>query len=133
MARLVDVRDDLADSVAAAVPESVTHARTPDAIVTPAVVVTPASPFAQYRRAMGDSTSALLRFDVVVLTGRVAELAAQELLDVWASPDGPVVSALLDGSIVDAEVVSVVGSQYGSFRFGATDYLGFSLLVEVEA
>lgn len=133
MARLAQMRDDLADIAASAVPESVTYARTPDAVVIPAVMVIPASPFADYQRAMGDMTTALLRFDIVFLAGRVEEQSAQALLDTWASPDGPIVPALFAADLDDAEVLTVVGQQYGTFRFGGTEYLGFSLRVEVEA
>lgn len=133
MARLVDLRDEIAAAVGAAVPDNVTYARTPDAIITPAVVVVPASPFAGYQRAMGDSLSALYRLEVTILTGRLNEQVAQQQLDEWASPDGPILPALYGADLADAEVVSVAGQQYGSFRFGDASYLGFSLLVEVES
>lgn len=133
MGRLVELRDELAAVIGDAVPEHVTYARTPDAIIAPAVVVIPASPFATYQRVMGDGTAALFRLEVTVLTGRLNELVAQELLDEWASPDGPILPALYGADLSEAEVVTVTGQQYGAFRFGDASYLGFSLLVEIEA
>lgn len=133
MFRLAELRDEVAAVIDAAVPESVTYARTPDAIVTPAVTINPASPFADYQRAMGDELTTQFRLEVVVLTGGIAEQAAQELLDEWASPDGPIVPALYAADLPDAEVLSVSGQQYGRFQFAGTEYLGFSLLVEIEA
>lgn len=134
MGRFADLRDEIAAVVADAVPEAVTYARTADSIAPPAVMVVTATPFADYQTAMGDSASARYRVQVTVLTSRVANEAGQELLDEWASPDGPIIPALFAADLVDAEVVRVTGQQYGSFGFGAAgpEYLGFSLLVEIE-
>lgn len=132
MARVTQIRDEIAAVLDGAVPDTVTYARTPDAIVVPAVVIALATPFAAYQRHMGDEPSALLHLEVTLLTGRLNEQVAQLRLDEWASPDGPILPALYAADLTDAEVVSVEGRQYGSFRFGDAGYLGFSLSVDVE-
>lgn len=133
MARLAEIRAELGAILTAAVPNLNVHHNVPDAVSVPAVVVATATPFATYQRRMGGETTALFRFEVTFVTGRVAEVASQELLNEWASPDGPILTALYDADLDEAEVLTVVGQQFGSPRFGTAEYLGFSLLVEIEA
>lgn len=133
MFRLAEIREEVAAVVGAALPDSVVYGWTPDSVVTPAVIVDAASPFADYQRAMGDGLATQFRFEVVVLTGGIAEQAAQERLDEWASPDGPLVAALYAADLPDAEITSVSGQQYGRLQIAGVPYLGFSLLVEIEA
>lgn len=136
MARFAAVRDALAAALAAAVPDDLAvYPHTPDQVAAPAVVVTPADPFADYQVRMGGATTAVYRLDVTFLCGRAAEQAAQTRLDEWAAPDGPVLPALYGSGLADtdAEVLSVQGRQYGVFRVGQGEYLGFSLAVEIEA
>lgn len=134
MARLTDVRDALIGIVDAAAPASLAPYRyTPDSASVPAVVALPGSPFATYQRVMGDESTALYRIRLIFLTGRINEKAGQALLDDWASPDGPIMTALFAADIDDAEILTITGQDYGTVRVGAVEYLGFSLLVEIEA
>lgn len=130
--RLDELRQAVADVIAAAVPESVTYAHTADAIADPpAVLVDLATPFADYQARMG-GTTARWRLMVWVLTGSVDSESAQQLLGEWASPEGPLITALFESNLPDAEVLTITGQQYGRVSFGNATYLGLSFLVEIE-
>lgn len=131
MSRFSQLRDEIGEFVAGAAPSALTYAKTPSAVQVPAVVVIPGTPFAQYWTGNGRSTVYQLR--VVFLLAQVAEEAAQEVLDDWASDDGPIISALSNADFEDAEVLSVTGSEYGRVVVGSAQYVGFSLVVIIEA
>lgn len=136
MAHLGQLRDGLADVLRAAVSDLQVYDTAPDSVLIPAVVIAPASPFVVYQTRFGSGVAAW-RLEVTFVTGRIAEQAGQDRLDEWASPGGPIIPALhapgLDLGGVAEMVTVTAGQAYGVVRFGAAEYLGFQLLVEVVA
>ncbi len=134
MAAMSAIRGALADALE--VVDGLRVYRTmPDSVVTPAAIIQPASPFATYEQKMGGSVETEWRFELILVAGRIAEAASQDLLDEFASPDGPVLAAIQPpGSVAGVDYATVVQAQrYGALQFGSGDYLSMQLLVEVRA
>lgn len=136
MAHMGQIRAGLAEALAAAVPEITPYDVVPDAVVVPAVLIVPASPFVTYQTRFGSGV-AEWRLEATFVTGRIAEQAGQQRLDEWASPSGPIITALHEpdlrlGGIAETVTVTA-GQSYGVVRFGSAEYLGFQLLIQVRA
>ncbi len=139
MARISDLRNALADLVCeAALPRVLgKYATVPDSLgdSSAALIVSTGTPFApNYSLRMGRSRRTVYRFELLILTGRLNEQTAQGLLDEFASGDSPIILALLARNAIDgADITDLVGQDVGATRVGNTEYLGFSLVVELEA
>lgn len=131
MSRFKQLRDELGELLSNAVEETLPYARTPSAVSSPAMIIVPNTPFARYWTGNGRSTVYTVR--VIFILSKIAEETAQQRLDEWASHDGPIIEALYDADLNDAEVLSVTGSEYGRVVVGNAEYIGFSLVVEIEA
>lgn len=137
MADLLAVCEDL-KAAAATVPRLHAHAVVADQVVLPAVVFSPASPFAQYRTRMGRSTVAEWQLLATVVVGRMNEAAAHTLLYGFLSPGSPLIDAInavgpATGAVVVQTATVTAGLRYGRFSFGEADYLGAQLAIEVVA
>lgn len=101
----------------------------PDEIDAPAVFVMPDTPFLDYQQAYR-SGYAQWRFVLTFVVDRIDEEAAQELLDVYVDPDGPVVARLRAEDVGDALddichgfVDVTTATNYGEYTRQHTRYL----------
>lgn len=140
MASFADVRTGLAVACRDADAVKVVFERTPESVATtPAVIVLPADPVAQYHQTTsgGSGSLAVFRFDVVVIAGRWGDGAGQDQLDALISTDaGALVDAIeadqtLGGAAVVTKATEV--TDYGSVSVAGTEYIGCRLSVEVHA
>jgi len=141
MGRMADLRWGIADRIRGYADIQV-YAFIPDAMSVPCVFIEPGRPFLDYQAAF-NGAGARWRFLVTVLTNRMDEESAQEALDFYLDPEGPIVAALhrddpgpphLDVLDRIAQVVQVVSaSRYGSYKVGGTHYYGVQITVEVLA
>lgn len=111
----------------------------PDEIDAPAVFVMPDSPFVDYQQAYR-SGFAEWRFVLTLVVDRIDEEAAQEWLDTYVDPDGPVVARLREIDVGDALAaltngfVDVVNAtNYGEFARAHTKYLVAQIKVTARA
>ena len=137
MARMGDIQRGLVARLSR-IPDVEAYPFVPDAINAPCVIVRPNRRFADYQVVMGGNTKATWRFLLLILVNRIDEESAQEELDHYIDPDGPVVAAIhaeLDDALDDLTDFSLVvsGEGYGDVRVGGTDYFGAELSIEVMA
>ncbi len=143
MVALSDIRQALADALAAGVAGLRTSAYVPGQVNPPTAIVRPTrGTFASYQQTMDGPGGAATdwTFDVVLLVQWGDDRASQAQMDAFLSPDGPasvpaalmanptlVTSTWPDGLVSYAYVDR--GTGYGMLSFAGVDYLGATLMV----
>jgi len=134
MARLADIRNGLATSLAAITGLRV-HKTIPDQVAVPAAII--GLPEIEYDLAMR-GTASKFTIPVRIYASKASERAAQEKVDEFmeASGDKSVKQAIeTDPSLAGAaHTVRVSAAKgYGVYAVGGVDYLGVEFVVEVVA
>ena len=133
MPSLSQIRTALVSTITTAVPALKGSDKVPESIIVPAILVAPRA--ADFQRAFGRGLDGYT-FDVIVLVSGRDDTLAQGDLDVYVNGFGSssirqaVFNARTLGIDVDASVTGM--ADYGAnWTFGATDYVGARLTVEV--
>jgi hypothetical protein len=145
---MTDIRRALAERLnAAGIPDFKCYPFAPDAVVVPCGFIQPSYPFISYGERFGqgdyvrmyDQAEACWHFWLVLLVNRIHESAAQDAVDDYIDPTGPLLAALQDE--VDDALTELVGSnttlmrgeRYGAIKVGDTYYFGAVLSIEIRA
>jgi hypothetical protein len=116
------------------IPDVTPYAFVPDAVETPAVFIEPAASFVDYTQGYGRPN---WKFVITVLVNRIDEDTAQDALDDYIDPDGPIVAILARTDIDDslnavASIEPLSAGRYGSYRVGNTTYLGAQISISAQ-
>lgn len=105
----------------------------PDQVNVPAVIIQPQDPFIEYVTRGGNSAKALYHLEGLILVGGVNSQAAQNRIDKYISPNGPIIPMLqrfrVPGLFSYITVTQARG--YGKYKGGSTDYPGCILAIDV--
>lgn len=135
-----DIRHALAERLnAVGLPDFKAYPYVPDAVIVPCGWVQPAYPFADYNDSRFGLPEASWHFWVVILVGRIPEFTAQDAIDDYIDPAGPLLQVLQEerqdalGQLVGSNTTLMRGERYGAIKVGDTYYFGAILSVQIRA